>query len=59
MKRSPTDFRGLVRVPSERNAKGIALFALAQIARYRRIKTEESAKQAQDFMSALLSMKAQ
>jgi hypothetical protein len=57
IKRSPTDFRGLVRVPSERNAKGIALFALAQIARYRRTQTNESQEQAQDFMSALLSMK--
>ena len=56
IKRSPADFRGLVRVPLERNAKGIALFALAQIAHYRRTQTEESRNQAQDFMSALLSM---
>lgn len=58
IKRSPTDFRGLVRVPSERNAKGIALFALAQMARYRLTKTEESSKQAQAFLSVLLSMRA-
>lgn len=57
IKRSPADFRGLVRVPSERNAKGIALFALAQIARYRRTQANESNEQAQDFMSALLSMR--
>lgn len=57
LKRSPADFRGLVRVPAQRNAKGIALFALAQIANYRRVKTEESAKQAHEFLASLLSMK--
>jgi hypothetical protein len=57
VKRSPSDLRALVRVPAERNAKGIALFALAQIANHRRIKTEESEKQAQEFLSGLLSMK--
>jgi hypothetical protein len=57
LKRSPADFRRLVRVPAERNAKGIALFALAQISNHRRIKTEESAKQAHDLLAALVSMK--
>ncbi len=57
VKRSPSDFRALARVPAERNAKGIALFALAQIANYRRVKTEESAVQVRDFVSGLLSMK--
>jgi hypothetical protein len=57
VKRSPSDFRTLVRVPAERNAKGIALFALAQIANYRRSKTEESEKQVHSFLSGLLSMK--
>jgi len=56
-KRSPADFRALARVPAERNAKGIALFALAQIANYRRLKTEESKKQVHEFMSGLVSMK--
>src|SRR6185503_11875494 len=56
-KRSPADFRALARVPAERNAKGIALFALAQIANYRRLKTEESRKQVHEFMSGLVSMK--
>ena len=40
VKRSPADFRGLARVPAERNAKGIALFALAQIAYCRSRKPE-------------------
>src|SRR5437764_3844813 len=57
VKRSPSDLRMLARVPAERNAKGIALFALAQIANHRRLKTEESAKQAHSFLSDLLSMK--
>lgn len=56
-KRSPADFRTLVRIPAERNAKGIALFALAQIANYRRVKTEGSKKQVHEFLSGLLSMK--
>ena len=57
VKRSPSDLRALVRVPAERNAKGIALFALAQISNHRRIKTEETDKQAQEFLSGLLLMK--
>src|SRR5215212_3613758 len=57
VKRSPSDLRLLARVPAERNAKGIALFALAQIANYRRLKTEESEQQLRSFLSGLLSMK--
>jgi hypothetical protein len=57
VKRSPADFRTLARVPSERNAKGIALFALAQIANYRRVKTEESKELVHSFLSELLAMK--
>src|SRR5215208_428106 len=57
VKRSPSDLRPLARVPAERNAKGIALFALAQIANYRRLKTEESEQQVRSFLSGLLSMK--
>ena len=57
LKRSPSDLRALTRVPAERNAKGIALFALAQIANHRRARTEESAQQVHDFLSGLLSMK--
>jgi hypothetical protein len=57
VKRSPADFRGLARVPAERNAKGIALFALAQIANYRRVKSEEAAASAREFLSSLLTMR--
>ena len=47
----------MIRVPAERNAKGVALFALAQLANYRRVKTEESRRQARDLLAALWSMK--
>jgi hypothetical protein len=57
LKRSPADFRVVARVPAERNAKGIALFALAQIANYRRVKTEECAEQARSLLFELLAMK--
>jgi hypothetical protein len=57
VKRSPVDFRALARVPAERNAKGIALFALAEMANYRRLGTEESEKQVRSFLRGLLSMK--
>src|SRR5829696_2073506 len=57
VKRSPADVRALARVPAERNAKGIALFALAQMANYRRLGTEQSKKQVDGLLSGLLSMK--
>jgi len=57
VKRSPADVRALVRVPAERNAKGIALFALAQIANFRRTKTQEAGWRVREFLSGLLSMK--
>ncbi|HEV2837200.1 MAG TPA: hypothetical protein VGW58_17910, partial [Pyrinomonadaceae bacterium] len=57
VKRSPADVRSLVRVPAERNAKGIALFALAQVADYRRVKTKEAAAAVHEFLSSLLAMK--
>jgi hypothetical protein len=57
VKRSPADFRNVIRVPAERNAKGIALFTLAQIANHRRLKTEESRATLRNFLSGLLAMK--
>ena len=57
VKRSPADFRAFARVPSERNAKGIALFALAQLARHRHLRTADSENQAHEFLTALLAMK--
>jgi len=57
VKRSPADVRGLARVPAERNAKGIALFALAQVANYRRVKTKEAAVGVREFLSSLMAMR--
>lgn len=57
VKRSPVDPRALARVPPERNAKGIALFALAQLANYRRLRTGEAEQQTRNLLSMLLSMK--
>lgn len=59
LKRSPADLRAIALVPRERNAKGIALFALAQLATYRRLKTETSAQQVRNLLSLLLSMKVE
>ena len=47
----------MVSVPAERNAKGIALFALAQLANCRRVKTEESRRAVKELLAALWSMK--
>ena len=57
VKRSPADLRVLARVPAERNAKGIALFALGQLATYRRLKTDDAAVQARNLLAMLESMK--
>jgi len=57
VKRSPVDVRGVIRVPAERNAKGIALGALALLATYRRVKTEEVQRQAREMLTALWSMR--
>ena len=57
VKRSPADLRALMRVPAERNAKGIALFTLAQIANHRRVKTAESEAGVREFIAGLLAMK--
>lgn len=57
VKRSPADVRALARVPAERNAKGIALFSLAQIANYRRVRSKEAEAGVNDFLSWLLAMR--
>ena len=59
VKRSPADLRVLARVPAERNAKGIALFALAQLATYRRLRSEEAESQTRNLLAMLLSMKTE
>ena len=55
-KRSLIDFRKLARVPQERNAKGIALFALAAVADYRRLQTKEAEVKARELLDDLIGM---
>lgn len=56
VKRSP-DLRSLSAIPAERNAKGIALFALAQLSNHRRMKSAVSEAQTRNLLADLLSMK--
>ena len=55
-KRSPINLRSLARVPRERNAKGMALFALAALADYRRHLTREGGVESKRLLDGLISM---
>jgi hypothetical protein len=56
-KRSPINFRSLVRIPRERNSKAIALFALAALADYRRSGTREAEIEARELLDDLMWMR--
>src|SRR6266853_3443747 len=56
IKRSPWNLRSLARVPRQKNSKGIALFALASLSRYRLLKTSEAEKEARGLLDELLRM---
>ena len=56
-KRSPVNFRQLVKVPQERNAKGIALFTLAALANYRSCGSKEAEIEASELLDSLLTMR--
>lgn len=56
-KRSPLNFRSLALVPPARNAKGIALFSLAALSRYRRLQTKEAEIDAQELLDDLMAMR--
>ncbi len=56
-KLSPINFRPLVRVPRERNSKGIALFALAALADYRRQGSKEAEIEARELLDDLMWMR--
>src|SRR5205823_1920714 len=47
-KRSPINLRSQLRIPRERNAKGVALFAPAALANYRANPTKENEVEASD-----------
>jgi hypothetical protein len=55
-KRSPINFRSLVRIPRERNAKAMALFALAALADFRREPTKENEVEARELLDDLIWM---
>ena len=57
LKRSPVDLRSIGLVPAGRNSKGIALFALAALANYRRVKTNEAENETRQLLNDLLSMR--
>lgn len=54
-KRSPVNFRSLTLVPKGKNPKGIALFALAALAEYRRTKSNE--EEVRNLLDTLLNLK--
>src|SRR2546423_492233 len=55
-KRSPINFRSLVGVPRERNAKAIALFALAALADFRRQPSQENEIEARELLDDVIWM---
>src|SRR5688572_19815466 len=57
VKRSPLNLRTLALVPAQKNPKGTALFALASLSRYRRLKTVESEREARELLDELLRMR--
>lgn len=59
VKRSPLNLRPAARVPAQKNSKGIALFALAALARHRRTKTPEAEKESRELLEELLRRRIQ
>jgi hypothetical protein len=59
LKRSPVDLRTLARVPAGRNAKGTALFALAELSRLRATGRAEHARESLSLLDALLAARVQ
>ena len=56
-KRLPLNLRSLTLVPAQKNAKGMALFALASLANFRRLKTAEAEKETRERLADLLRMR--
>lgn len=57
LKRSPVNLRPLARVSPQKNSKGIALFALAGLSTYRRLKTQEAENEARELLDKLVGMR--
>ncbi len=58
-KRSPLNLRRLALVPLQRNSKGLALFALAALANYRRRKTNAAETEVRELLEDLGQMRIQ
>ena len=58
-KRSPLNLRRLALVPPQKNSKGLALFALAALANYRRLKTIEAETDARELLDELWQTRIQ
>ncbi len=57
LKRSPINLRPLFLVPAGKNPKAIALFALAALANFRRLRTQQAETEARDLLDSLLSLR--
>ena len=58
-KRFPLNLRPLALVPPQQNSKGLALFALAALANYRRVKTIEAETDARELLDELWQARIQ
>jgi len=58
-KRSPLNLRPLALVPPQRNSKGVAIFALAALANYRRLRTVEAETETRELLDDLWQMRIQ
>jgi len=56
-KRSPLNLRPLALVPPQRNSKGVAIFALAALANYRRLRTVEAETETRELLDDLWQMR--
>ena len=54
LKRSPVNLRPVLSIPKQKNSKGIALFALAALATYRRLKTAQAETDARALLDELV-----
>ena len=59
LKRSPVNLRPLARVPAGVNPKGVALFALAALADFRRLRTQEAEEHARSLLDDLLKLRVE
>ena len=56
IKRSPLNLRTVAAVPAQQNAKGVALFVLAALANYRRLRTSEAEGEVRGLLDNLIRL---